>query len=535
MEPLLILLAIPSLAFMMLRAETLRTNGLDPETREWYRKMMPVLSIIACLIGAFFLVQGIREFQLAGGAFKLAIITLVRLGIGIGLFYLGWKIWQVSQHIPNDDLPLRKIIRRDQQSTTAKTAAIIFILLPLALPSLIVMSTVGLIPLLIYASSTFPQRTLQNQLLWTLALAAKNQLNLSTEVDSLANSLKQERSSGRMIALRFLGVGVTVLIPFLLIFLIPWIIRTRKRNKLISQISQLSIALYDGVPLATALSHQPNLLPAEVVGAIEAATKTGDVGVVLTKIALENSQALERRTLTEKWGGNAAIYATLVCLILFNITGFIMYYIIPKFKAIFEDFGVELPWLTTLLVEISNWVVNYWYLLGPVIFIPVVPFVIAAVFLIDDPSNFPSFVLRLFPRFETPMLLRRLGYVAANKMELQPSLDSLAKSMPDLTRSRRFERLESRLEIGDSLGQALQDEGFINVREAYSIDNAAELGHLGWALSALANTIQQRRINRSRWFMEFIRPSVVIFMGLLVAFFCIAMFIPLVRLVGDLS
>ncbi len=535
MEPLLILLVIPVIAFMMLRADSLRSNGLDPETRERYRRLLPVLSIIVWGLGVLFLVLGFREFHLAGGSYKLALVTLARLGIGFGLFYLGWKAWQVSHHIPDDDLLLQEIVRRDQQATAAKTAAILFILLPLALPSLVVMSTVGLIPLLIYSFSVFPQQYLQNQLLWTLALATKNKMDVATEVRSLANSLIQERSSGRVIAFRVLAVATVVLLPFLLLLFIPWFFRTRKRNKLINQLSLLSSALYDGVPLATALSHQPDLLSSDIVGAIESASETGNVGTVLTKIALENSRYLERRTLTEKWGGNAAVYATLICLILFQITGFIMYYIIPKYKAIFEDFGVELPALTVILIELSNWFVNYWYLAGPIIFLPVVPFVIAAVFLVDDSSRFPSFVLRIFPRFEAPMLLRRLGYVAANKMELQPSLESLADSMPDLARSRRFERLESRLDIGDSLGKALQDEGFINVREAHSIDNAAAIGHLGWALSSIANSIQQRRINRSRWFMEFIRPAVVVFLGLLVASFCIAMFLPIIKLLGDLS
>lgn len=535
MEPLLILLVIPTIAFMMLRADSIRVNGLDPEARERYRKLLPVLSIIAWGVGVFFLGQGVRKFHLAGGSYELALVTLARLGIGTGMFYLGWKVWQVFLHVPDQDLPLQEIVRRDQQATAAKSAAMMFILLPLALPSMIVMSTVGLIPLLVYSFSVFPQQYLQNQLLWTLALATKNDMDVATEVHSLTNSMIQERSSRRTIVLRVLGVLSVVVVPILLLFFIPWYFRLRKKNKLVDQMSQLSTALYDGVPLARALSLQPELLPSEVVGAIEAASETGDVGTVLTRIALDHSRVLERRTLTEKWSGNAATYAMLVCLILFQVIGFIMIWIVPKYKAIFEDFGVALPELTVLWIEISDWFIRYWYLAGPIIFLPLVPFVIGAVFLVEDSSRFPSFVLRIFPRFEAPMLLRRLGYVAANKMQLQPSLGSLAKSMPDLTRSRRFERLGNRLELGDSLGQALQDEGFVNARESHSIDNAAAIGHLGWALPALAHSIQQRRINRSRWFMEFIRPAVIVFLGFLVASFCIAMFLPLVKLLGDLS
>ncbi len=536
MEPLLILLVIPVIAFMMLRADSIRVNGLDPETRERYRKLLPILSIMAWAIGAFFLGQGAREFHLAGGSYKLVLVTLTRLGIGAGLFYLGWKVWQVSLHAPDSDLPLQEVVRRDQQATTAKTAAILFILLPLALPSLILLAFLGFIPILAYGSSSGLHRSVQLQLLWTLVLSTKNDMDLGTEVQGLVASLEEgsfrNRYSGRGYGRSFFGL---LQVPFLFFVFIPMFMKARKRRKMIDQLSQLASSLHDGTPLARALSYQSDLLPAEVIGAIEAASEKGDVGDALTKIALEQSRTLERNSLDGNSPANGASYAVAVCAILFSVISFIMYWIVPKYKDIFEDFGVALPELTILVIEISDWFVSYWYLAGPIIFLPVVPFVIAAVFLVDDSSRFPSFVLRIFPRFETPMLLRRLGYVAANKMQLQPSLDSLAKSMPDLTRSRRFERVGNRLELGDSLGQALQDEGFVNSRESHSIDNAAAIGHLGWALSALANSIQQRRINRSRWFMEFIRPTVIIFLGFLVGAFCIAMFIPLVKLLGDLS
>ena len=50
------------------------------------------------------------------------------------------------------------------------------------------------------------------------------------------------------------------------------------------------------------------------------------------------------------------------------IVGFIMYYIIPKFKKIFEDFGTKLPAMTEWLIFMSDMVVKYFYLA------PAIPF-----------------------------------------------------------------------------------------------------------------------------------------------------------------
>jgi type II secretory pathway component PulF len=42
------------------------------------------------------------------------------------------------------------------------------------------------------------------------------------------------------------------------------------------------------------------------------------------------------------------------------------YFLVPRFKHDFNDFGVEIPALTILIIRMSDMVVNYWYLLVPV-------------------------------------------------------------------------------------------------------------------------------------------------------------------------
>lgn len=535
MEPLLILLVIPAIAFMMLRADSNRMNGLDPETRDYYRKLLPIIALIVSMLGVLFLYLGTRDLFNLNLKFNSVIVTLARLTIGVGLLYLARKAWQLSKHTEDDDLPLQTIVRRDLETTAARTAAILFILLPLALPSLLMLATVGFVPVLIFGFSAFPRRHIQNQLLWTLSLATKNEMELSSEVYGLANSLRGQSTSGRTIALSIIGVILCVLLPVLLIFFIPFFFRLRARKTIIDQLFRLSSALEDALPLADALALQPKLVPPEVIGAVEAATETGDAAAVLTKIAIDHSRQLENQATISRSNEHSAAYCAMVVTMTFSVVGFIMYWIIPKFKAIFQDFGIELPRITEAWIEVSDFMMNYWYIVGPFLMLPMVPLLIGSLLVLDESTWVPSFILRMFPRIEAPALLRRLGYVAGNNMHLQPSLLSLANATPDFARSRRYERLENRLELGDSLGTCLLEEGFVNAREAHSIDYSSQLGHLGWALISIANSIQTRRTNRSRWVMEFVRPLVIFFLAFLVASFCLAMFVPLVKLLNELS
>src|SRR5690606_16478289 len=89
----------------------------------------------------------------------------------------------------------------------------------------------------------------------------------------------------------------------------------------------------------------------------------GALEIILQRLAefKERAQSLKRKV------QGAMIYPVAVITVATCIVGFIMYYIIPKFKEIFLDFGVELPAITEVLINLSDWVVNYWYL------IPVIP------------------------------------------------------------------------------------------------------------------------------------------------------------------
>ncbi|WP_417850033.1 type II secretion system F family protein [Thalassoglobus sp.] len=551
MEPLLILLVIPFIAFMMLRADSLRRNGLDPQTREAARKSLPLLSVVIWLIAALFLYFGFQEIRTPEVTYRFVFVTTARLGLGVGLLFLGWKSWRISKHIEQADLPLQEVVRRDLEETTARITAILFILLPFALPVMVLLAFVGFIPLIFVGAANFSKSYILNQLLWAFAIATKNQSDLAIEVQALEQVIRREQNS--VVRYVFLGLTALVLVVLagllfsfsqflgiyfmvILIFIaFAYVVRRVRLFFLVERLGILAASLNHGQSLSKAMSHHPQLFSYDLIGAVDSAAEQGDLSSVLSEIATADSRNFERKNVAGSLTDTGLLYVVIVFAMFLQMIGFMMYWVIPKFNAIFEDFGVELSAVTQLLVDFSDIVASYWYLLGPLICLPFFPFVAVALMSQENSNWVPNFILRMFPRIETPQLLRRLGYVADQRVPLQPSLQSLAHATPDLSRSRRFERLENRIELGDSLGQALNDEGFVNTREAYSIDNAATSGHLGWALTSIADSIQQRRRSRSSWALEFIRPLMIIFLAVLVGFFCIAMFMPLVKLLNELS
>ena len=114
-----------------------------------------------------------------------------------------------------------------------------------------------------------------------------------------------------------------------------------------------------GSTLSEAMARQPKAFDDLYVNMVKAGEAGGALEVILQRLAefKEKSQSLQRKV------KGAMIYPVAVILVATAIVGFIMVYIIPKFKKIFEDFGIELPSITIALIDTSDWILNYWYVI----------------------------------------------------------------------------------------------------------------------------------------------------------------------------
>lgn len=551
MEPVLVILVIPALACGLLRADSIRRQGMDQQGRETARLLLQILTVPLLCLSLLFVWLMLQAALDAAHDATAAVLMVLRLGVAGGLVALAWVNWKVAGQREEPELSLREIAQRDHEATQLRTIALLFVLLPLALPAMLAIVTVGFIPLIVFGFSSQPQAIIRNRLLWTLALASQGGREFPEEVHQLAASLEKERYSvSRLIAIiltsiAFLLTGGCLIAHFPILFVPAFAIgsligltvglRKRGHNLMIRRVQQLATSLFDGIPLGEALQQDRMLVDPALCGAIQVADSPRQLKEVLKRLAVEHTRQLERRFLVGQSSETSLMYAFIVLTMLLQVIGFIMYWIIPKYKAIFYDFGVELPQLTQFWIEVSDWFVSYWYLAGPFLCLPLLPSLFASILSLEESKWIPSFVLRMFPRIESPKLLRLLGYTATYQQRLQPALRALAHSTTDFIRSQRIERLETGLDLGESLGTVLREEGYINTREAYSLDNAAQLGHLSWALQSIANTIQHRREYRVRWLNELLRPAVVILLGILVASFCLGMFYPLIQLIVELA
>ncbi len=119
-----------------------------------------------------------------------------------------------------------------------------------------------------------------------------------------------------------------------------------------------------GATLSEAMAKSPKVFNRLYINMIKAGEAGGALELILQRLAefMERGQEIRRKV------KGALIYPVIVVLVAVAILTFILLKIVPAFAEMFAEFDFELPKMTILLVNISNKVVMYWYL------IPAVPF-----------------------------------------------------------------------------------------------------------------------------------------------------------------
>ncbi|MBW3539956.1 MAG: type II secretion system F family protein [Planctomycetes bacterium] len=304
------------------------------------------------------------------------------------------------------------------------------------------------------------------------------------------------------------------------------------KNALIGVIDDIE----GGSTLSEAMSKQPKAFDNLYVNMVKAGEAGGALEVILQRLAefKEKAQSLKRKVI------GAMIYPAAVITVAGGIVFFIMYYIIPKFKKIFEDFDTELPGITITLIAFSDWVVNYWFL------IPAIPISIYVVIKIIKKNKTGAFVMdwialrvpllgKIIEKSIIARISRTLGTLIASGVPILEALIIARDTAGNAVFRRAFENIYAAIREGESMAVPLKEARIVDDMVVNMVDVGEETGALDTMLYKVADVYEEEVEVLVDGLVNLLEPLMVVILGLIVGFIVIALFMPLIKLLNDLS
>jgi protein transport protein HofC len=292
----------------------------------------------------------------------------------------------------------------------------------------------------------------------------------------------------------------------------------------------LAYLLESGVPLPQALASIPGILPQAAIVLACVGWNDGALGVALREaVAANEVRRAYRYALLPKIG-----YLCGTLFFLQIVVGFILYFISPKFEAIFADFGIALPETTLFTFRAGHFLLGSGAIAIPVLLEIAVFLYLPFAYFGWVNWEFP-FVDQVFRRRDSAAILRSLAIGVDAGQPMSSSVGLLAGFYPKAWMRRRLQRVHDDLAAGGLWFESLWHRGVVRKADAVLLESAQRAGNLPWALRALADSNERSLGYRLQAWSQFLFPVIVIAVGSVVALVALAYFVPLINLIQSLA
>ena len=190
------------------------------------------------------------------------------------------------------------------------------------------------------------------------AVAGEQKTGLSREVDvAAALGLGGVSAQDLAIATRQLATLIAAGIP--LVDALTALVDQIEQPRLKRITGAVKQKVNEGSSLADALAEHKKVFNELYVNMIRAGESSGALDVVLVRLAdFTEAQAQLRNKII-----GAMLYPAIMVVVGIAIVGILFVVVIPKVTKIFDDMNVTLPWTTRLLIALSSFARDYWYVL----------------------------------------------------------------------------------------------------------------------------------------------------------------------------
>jgi type IV pilus assembly protein PilC len=233
---------------------------------------------------------------------------------------------------------------------------------------------------------------------------------------------------------------------------------------------------------------------------------------------------------------SALFYPITVLVVALVVTWIIMVFVIPSFKSVFASFGANLPWLTLLVIAISDFFVQWWWAIFLILIGTGVGVMLAFKrsdalrYLVHRYSLKIPVIGTILEKATIARWTRTLQTMFAAGVPLVESLDAVGGASGNLVYVAATKRIQTDVSTGTSLTNAM---GAVNLFPSMVIQMTQigeESGSLDNMLGKIADFYEREVDDAVAALSSLLEPVMIVFLGVFVGGLVVAMYLPIFKL-----
>lgn len=287
-----------------------------------------------------------------------------------------------------------------------------------------------------------------------------------------------------------------------------------------------------GSNLADALAKHPLYFDDLVCNLVEAGEAAGVLDTLLDKIATykEKTEALKSKI------KKALTYPTAVIVVAVIVTAILLIFVVPQFESLFQGFGADLPAFTAMVISMSRFLQDYWWMVGGIIGGGLYAMMQAH----KRSRKFRQFLDRMLLKVPIigPIMTkaaiarysRTLSTMFAAGVPLVEALESVSGATGNIVYADAVLRMRDNVSTGQQLQLAMSQTGLFPNMVVQMVAIGEESGSLDSMLSKVADFFEAEVDDAVDNLSSLLEPLIMAVLGTLVGGLVVSMYLPIFKM-----
>jgi MSHA biogenesis protein MshG len=300
-------------------------------------------------------------------------------------------------------------------------------------------------------------------------------------------------------------------------------------NKAFAQlIRDLRESLDAGRELSSAMRRYPNAFSSFYVSMVRVGELTGNLDHIFLRLYghLEFEREMRERVKT------ALRYPMFVVIVMMVAMTIVNIWVIPAFAKVFKGFNAELPFMTKILIGISDFFVNYWYAIFGVLLMAVFGF---KVFITTPHGRFVwdrfklrvPIVGRIVLKATLARFARSFALSSKSGVPIVQALNVVAQTVDNAYIASRIEQMRDGVERGESISRCAVAAKIFTPVVLQMVAVGEESGAIDDLMDEIAIMYEHEVEYELKTLSSNIEPILIVMLGAMVLILALGIFLPI--------
>lgn len=309
-----------------------------------------------------------------------------------------------------------------------------------------------------------------------------------------------------------------------------------ENKKLKAAIKNVQSNVEKGETLSSAMRSEGDIFPSLLVSMVAAGEASGSLETAIERMAIQFEKDAKISGMVKK----AMIYPIILIVVMIGVVIAMMMFVIPDFMDMFEGLDAEMPFMTVMVINMSNFILDKWWLL--ILIVAGIVFAYKSYYKTDAGRHVIDRIKIKIPVFGVltvktacARFSRIMSTLLSAGMPMISAIEIAAGTMDNVLFKDALQKVRSGVALGMGFSQQIGVTRLFPAMLVHMVGIGEETGNIEDMLTNVANYYDEEVELATQSVTALMEPMIIIVMAVVVGALVLAIYQPMITLYSTLG